>query len=77
LLMTATGRVTEQPPNAAHSATIPRIRILLIPRTAGIQAQGEGKGEPRKLSVRRWNVLCRVRGSEKIPQPPELNDVLS
>ena len=33
-----------QPPNVAPSATIPMIRILLIPRPASIQAQPEGEG---------------------------------
>ena len=32
-----------QPPNAAHSATIPRIRILMIPPTTITQAQPEGE----------------------------------
>jgi hypothetical protein len=36
-----------QPPSAAQSATTPKIRILLLPRPNGIQAQpmGEGKSE--------------------------------
>jgi hypothetical protein len=33
-----------QPPNAAHSATIPKIRILLIPMPGRIQAQSEVEG---------------------------------
>jgi hypothetical protein len=39
-----------QPPSAAPSATITRIRISLIPRPATIEAQpgGEGKGERGK-----------------------------
>ena len=32
-----------QPPNAAHSATNPRIRILMIPPTTVTQAQPEGE----------------------------------
>jgi hypothetical protein len=41
-----------QPPNAAPSATSPRIRILAVPRPAGIQSQPqvEGKGERAKAS---------------------------
>ena len=39
-----------QPPNAAHSATIPRILIVLNPRPAIIKAQlaVEGKGRREK-----------------------------
>jgi len=61
-----------QPPSAAPSTTIPRIRILLIPRPASIQAQpgGEGKGEsakaPRKgwifKQIRRLEIACQSLG---------------
>jgi len=39
-----------QPPNAAPSTTIPRIRILVVPGPTGIQPQPEveGKGERKK-----------------------------
>jgi hypothetical protein len=40
-----------QPPNAAPSATIPKIRILLIPRPVRIQAQPEGEGNTARATA--------------------------
>jgi hypothetical protein len=37
------GTVTEHPPSAAPSTTIPGMRILLIPRPCTIQVQPEGE----------------------------------
>jgi hypothetical protein len=47
-----------QPPNAAHSATIPRILIVLIPRPGGIQAQPEGEGKSRSAKAAREGCLA-------------------
>jgi hypothetical protein len=64
-----------QPPNAAPSAMIPRIRILVVPRPAGIQAQPEveGKGERAKaaregLADHRGNVRLEANlGGPPVP----------
>jgi hypothetical protein len=43
---------------------IPRIRILVVPRPAGIQAQPEveGKGERAKAAREAWQITAETSG---------------
>jgi hypothetical protein len=48
-----------QPPSAAPNATIPRIRILLIPRPTSIQAQPEVEGNGNRAATNQAGPLAR------------------
>jgi hypothetical protein len=58
-------RDAAQPPNAAQSATIPRIRILVAPQPACIQAQPEVDGNTARAKAAHQGLAIQALGADR------------